>query len=270
MIISCGAALFNLRVALEGFGFDANTHTFPVLHDPDLLATVEMGKRRAPDETWQRLFRAIKRRRTNRNVFEPKSLPQRDVKLLCEAAELEGASAVLFTDLGQRSDLASLIAEADRKQSEDKGFRREMASWLHPGRTSSLDGIPGYSNGIRDWLTNAGPSVVRTFAWGDGKAAHDQQLAEGSPALLILSTHADSIADWLTAGQALERVLLTATDLGLMASFLNQPVEVGDLRPKVAKLMEGKGTPQIILRVGFGGPVRATPRRPVRDVMKKY
>lgn len=270
MIISCGAALFNLRTALHGFGYTAKVRSFPILQEPDLLAVVQMRDRSEASDDWTRLFHAIKRRRTNRNPFEQKLLPQRVLRLLREAASSEGGCIDVFSEPEDRAHLASLIATADRTQSSDKGFRREVASWLHPGRTTSLDGIPGYSYGINDWLTNAGPNVVRTFEWGNGKAAHDQQLAEGSPALLVLSTDADTVADWFTAGQALERVLLTATDLGLMASFLNQPVEVGDLRPKVAKLLHEKAVPQIILRVGYGNPVRPTPRRPVREVMKRY
>jgi hypothetical protein len=270
MVISCGAALFNLVVALHAYGFDPIVHEFPDLHDPDLLATVELGRRVKPTASWIRMMEATKRRRTNRSPFEKRSLPRRDLKLLRDAASRAGARIDAFTDLAERSSLASLIADADRVQSSDKGFRREMASWLHPSRTRSLDGIPGYAAGINDWLANAGPYVVRTFDWGSGKAAHDQQLAEGSPALLILSTETDGLHDWLKAGQALESVLLTATNLGLMASFLNQPVEVVDLRPRVATLVGASIVPQIILRVGYGNPVRATPRRPVREVMKRY
>ncbi|MFV1980825.1 MAG: nitroreductase [Rhodothermia bacterium] len=270
MVISCGAALFNLRVALRGFGFVPTVYRFPVLNDPDLLATVEMGPRRKPAEDWSRLFHAIKRRHTNRSPFEQRPLPTRDLRLLYEAAATEGARLDAFTDLDARSSLASLIATGDEVQSSSKGFRREVASWLHPSRSGSLDGIPGYANGLRDWLANAGPYVARTFDWGSGKAAHDMQLAEGSPALLVISMDGDGISDWLKAGQALERVLLTATDLGLTASFLNQPVEVGDLRPRVAELFDGVEIPQIILRIGYGAPVRSTPRRPVREVMKRY
>lgn len=270
MIISCGAALFNLRVALHGFGFEPSVSEFPTFSDPDLLATVEMGQRKEPEDDWSRLFHAIKRRHTNRNPFDERTLPQRDLRLVCEAAAAEGARLDVFTKLDARSDLASLIASGDRVQSASKEFRREMASWMHPGRKSSLDGIPEYAHGLRDWLANAGPQVVRTFDWGSGKAAHDAQLAEGSPALLVLSIDGDGISDWLKAGQALERVLLTAVGLGLTASFLNQPVEVGHLRPEVEKFVDGIGIPQIILRLGYGMPVRATPRRPVREVMKRY
>jgi hypothetical protein len=52
---------------------------------------------------------------------------------------------------------------------------------------------------------------------------------ERHPQLLMLFTNRDEPADWLRAGQALQRALLTATSLGASASFLTQPLEIADL-----------------------------------------
>ncbi len=46
---------------------------------------------------------------------------------------------------------------------------------------------------------------------------------------MMLFTDRDDPADWLRAGQALQRALLTATSLGVSASFLTQPLELADL-----------------------------------------
>src|ERR1051325_1026397 len=40
LIMSCGAALFHLRVAMQHFAYHAEIKTFPDLADPDLLARV--------------------------------------------------------------------------------------------------------------------------------------------------------------------------------------------------------------------------------------
>jgi hypothetical protein len=52
---------------------------------------------------------------------------------------------------------------------------------------------------------------------------------ERHPQLMMLFTDRDEPADWLRAGQALQRALLTATSLGVSASFLTQPLELADL-----------------------------------------
>jgi hypothetical protein len=71
----------------------------------------------------------------------------------------------------------------------------------------------------------------------------------------------------MVAGQALERVLLRAQAEGVSASFLNQPVEVRELRLRLRDALGERGFPQGVLRMGYGPPVRPTPRRPVTEVL---
>ena len=75
--------------------------------------------------------------------------------------------------------------------------------------------------------------------------------------------------DWLEGGVALSRMLLIAQTKNVWSSFLNQPIEVPELRPKVQELLkEEKGFPQIMLRMGYGKDVKPTPRRPVYEVLR--
>ena len=72
--------------------------------------------------------------------------------------------------------------------------------------------------------------------------------------------------DWLRGGQALQRVLLTATCRDIAVSPLTQPLETAD-----AWLVRDPGSgfeyPQMILRIGYGLPVPRTPRRPVSELL---
>jgi len=65
----------------------------------------------------------------------------------------------------------------------------------------------------------------------------------------------------------LQRVLLTATQRGIATGILTQPLETPDAW-LVRDPGAGSGWPQLILRIGYGLPVPATPRRPVRDVLE--
>jgi hypothetical protein len=110
--------------------------------------------------------------------------------------------------------------------------------------------------------------VVRTFDMGHGVAAKDRQLADESPVLAVLSTEGDSQRDWLAAGQALQRLLLLGVQLGLQASYLNQPVQVAALRPKLQQITGRSGHAQLLLRIGTPTQVKpAAPRRPLADVL---
>src|SRR5579863_5036491 len=72
--------------------------------------------------------------------------------------------------------------------------------------------------------------------------------------------------DWLRAGQALQRVLLTATRRGIAVSPLTQPLETAGAW-LVRDPQSGGESPQMILRLGYGLPVPGTPRRPVAEVL---
>jgi hypothetical protein len=104
---------------------------------------------------------------------------------------------------------------------------------------------------------------------GKGQAARDRQLATGSPILAVLGTETDTPEDWLSSGQALERVLLRARNGDVWSSFLNQAIEVPDLRTQLRDLLGRKGFPQVLLRMGYGQDVKPTPRRTPGEVLMR-
>ena len=84
----------------------------------------------------------------------------------------------------------------------------------------------------------------------------------------MLSTARDEPADWLRAGQALQRVLLAATRHGVAASFLYQPMELHDM-DGAQQWWPWPEHPQIILRLGYGPPAAQTPRRPIEEILER-
>jgi uncharacterized protein (DUF1778 family) len=268
LAISCGAALFQLLVALRHFGSEPVRERCPDIRDPDLLARVRIAgahERTAEDDA---LFRAIFARHTHRAQFEDRCLPEHLGATLEAAAHTEGAWLHVFLTEEARNAAADLIAEADRLQMADKRFRRELAAWLRPNWSERGDGIPGMALGMGDLRSTAGPLVVRTFDIGRGQAAKHRELASGSPLLALLGTAHDSPWDWLVAGEALAHVLLRAQVEGISASFLNQPIEVEELRLRVQALTARAGFPQLLLRLGPGRSAQGTPRRPVSEVLR--
>lgn len=262
MVISCGAALGTLRAAIQGAGYDADVARFPDPADPDLLARTTIGKPRkaTPQEQWR--AESITKRRTNRGPFEPWQVPRDTLTMMHRTAAAEGAWLHVIGDMDEKFEVASLIAEGDRRQGSDPEFRKELASWLHPNMSHARDGMPANTFGVGDVMSLPFPWVIRTFDWGNGQSAKDRELALGSPVLAVLGTDEDSPADWLRAGEALALALLDMTAAGLAASFMNQPIEVDDLRAQLTTRLDLAGAPQLILRVGYA--VRAAPAAPRR------
>lgn len=267
LVISCGACLFYLRLAMRHFGYEAHVEPLPDGSVPDLLARVRLGERAEASDEVHMLFRAIPQRRTNRKAFEDRTVPEPLLMALRELAGREGAWLRVLETEGERRATATLTAEADRVQWADKRFRRELATWLQPERGVSRDGLSGSTLGFEGLLAYTAPKLVRTFDLGSGRAAKNLELAEGSPALLVLGTDKDTRAAWLATGQALACVLLRAAADGVSASFLNQAIEVAQLRSQLPSILGRSGFPQIVLRVGYGPQVPATPRRAMADVL---
>jgi hypothetical protein len=123
------------------------------------------------------------------------------------------------------------------------------------------------TQGFTEFTSRWAPFILRTFDLGKRHAAKDREVALGSPVFAVLGTDTDDPVVWISAGQALARVLLRAQAEDIAASFLNQPVEVGELRARLNDAIGRQGFSQMVLRLGYGTEIPATPRRAVRDVL---
>lgn len=256
--IACGAALFNLRIAVAAGGREPVTRLLPDPAEPLLLATVRLGGRHRPSEEERELYASIPKRHTNRRPFSARPVPPGVLAELVLAARLEGTSLDLPGD-GETRRLLGVVADAECDLLADPGYRAELARWA--GGDRDQDGVPGGAAGPRDLR---GRTPVRDFLGG---AAAGYDWFEDVPRLAVLSTPGNGREDWLRAGQGLQRALLIATLRGIAAGILTQPLETRDAW-LVRDPGAGMGWPQLILRLGYGLPVPATPRRPVRDVLE--
>ncbi|MHC1765809.1 MAG: nitroreductase family protein [Verrucomicrobiia bacterium] len=266
LILSCGAALFFLQLALRYLGVEPRLDLFPSDDRPDWLARVHLGPKGETPTDSILLFQAIPKRSTNRKAFKPDPVPEALLSELEGAAQAEGAWFRILRDETERAAAADLIAEGDRRQWADRQFRKELAAWVRPPSSRRRDGLPVSTQDLGPLMSRAGPFAIRTFDLGKGHAAKDQDIALHSPVLAVLGTENDTPAAWLAAGQALARVLLEAQSEGLSASFLNQAIEVAELRPALGEITALPGFPQLLLRMGYGQPAPHTRRRGVREV----
>lgn len=266
LTISCGAALFFLRLAVRRFGHMERVHLFPDPAKPDLLALVSRGDEARASREVLTLFRAIRERRTHRPAFDERELGAPDLAALREAAEDEGGWLRPVAN-GLRDQVAELVEQADHLQYADGAFRRELASWIRPSARGVEDGIPAYALGIPDLLAPLGPALMGRLNLGGMRGGSDRRAAQAAPLLAVLGTEGDRRSDWLNAGQALARVLLAGRARGLSAAFLNQPVQVPELRARLRELLGREGWPQLVLRMGYGQALRPTPRRGLDEVL---
>ena len=267
LVISCGAALGFLRVAIRALARTALVRRFPDPGDPDLLATISLAEPCDATVDEVTLFAAMRRRHTDRRPFAPRLIPRRVLEMLADVPRMEGAWVRCLSTPDEKRAVADLIARGARRQGADPAFRRELASWIHPNHSHARDGMRASVFGVPDVASVAFPGIIRTVDWGSRQAARDRRLACDAPALMVLGTDDDTAEAWLRCGEALALLLLRACVHGISASFLNQPVEVPELRPELARVLGVSGHPQLVLRMGYGREGPTTPRRSVDDVL---
>jgi nitroreductase len=264
LAISCGAALYNLRLAFRVMGHDAAVWLLPdAVNDSSLLASVEIvtGRIRHPTVKEQKLYSAIPRRHTNRSPFTDEAIPA-SVQAALKGAAFEEEGWLRSLDRPQAGKWIRAAAEADMKLEKDAGYVAELNRWTRDRNPGS--GVPTAAVGARG---TRGDTPVRDYGLG----GRPREQFERHPQLLALSTDSDQPVDWLRAGQALQRVLLTATLHGVSASFLTQPMELSDHQDQSRRWpwrWPFAEVPQMVLRVGYATrPAAFTPRRNAPDVL---
>jgi nitroreductase len=207
--LSCGAALFNLRLAIRMLAAKPLVWPLPdPQHEPTLLASVQLQPSRPATSAEREMFEMIGQRHSSRAPFSSHPIP--------DAVQIE-----LEQQAGSESALLRLLNDRD----------------------AAL--------------------VLELAAAVERPAGH----YEPRPRLAVLSTARDEPGDWLRAGQALQRVLLTATRSGLATSLLYQPVERHDTEHQGHGWWPWPECPQVIIRFGYGPRGTGTPRRGVEDIL---
>jgi len=264
LVVSCGAALHHLRIALAAAGLTAQVHRLPNPDEQDHLAALELRPSAAAEADFD-LAKAIPTRRTDRRRYSDWDVPHGFVEELMARAAEQGA--VLRPVTSVRARLLEAIREADHIQEDTPGYRTETVLWS----SGAVDGagIPS-GNLLADPIGTGGGTARRFSA---GTLDPDAGAAEDGALLLVIGTASDDTLSRLRAGEAASAVLLHAAALGLATCPLSQPLEVGSTRAVVRdEVLGGTLSPQLVLRVGWApaGPALPTPpRRPVDETIER-
>lgn len=270
MLISCGAALFTLCVAVRRLGYVPRVRLLPDPDRPHLLADVDFGDPLTENEDARRLYGQIRERRTHRGAFRPDPVPASLLSTLRQEAQREGATLHLATDVHTRGALAALTQAAEHVQRLNPAYVAEAARWAPAPRSPRQDGVHEGAypkDPARTEPHFPGRDYARGLGWGAG-APEDPTREPITGTVAVLTTTGDTRADWLRAGQALQRVLLRAgLEEDISAAFHTQALEVPELREFIRTRFCAGDHPQMLLRLGRADGGFTEVRRPVGDVL---
>jgi nitroreductase len=272
MMISCGAALFNVRVALRYLGFVPKTRVLPDPDLPNLIARVTWDEQIPPIEYERNLFAEIARRRTHRGGFDPAPLPAAVLDILPQEALREKATLTLVTDNHLLESAIAAVVEAGDCALRLNGARaQEEARWAPGPGSHRQDGVPPTAYPAQPERTEP-DFVSRDFAHGHGwglPPSSDAEVVRHAGVVGLLTTSVDQPSDWIHAGQALQRVLLTASSCHVAAALHSQPLEIPLLREFIRVHLAGHAHPQMVLRLGSTSEKGSSVRRPTEEVLKE-
>ncbi len=272
MIISCGCALFNARIAAAKRGLPVRVTRFPDGPDSTVLAQLDVC---APDDPQrdnpaaesdlEDLYAAIGKRQTNRRRFSDQAVPRELLEMLHRSVEREHAIVFEIRSDEDRVAVAQLSQRADTLQYSDPAYRSELRAWTSDDPTRR-DGVPALAVPHVD--AGSGDEIpIRDF---DARGTGFLPTATGSSrnqCLILLGTDGDNPQSWLSAGEALEAMLLEIARAGLAASPLTQVVEVPSARAALRAELRLTMSPHILLRIGYASPTPGSSRRALEDVL---
>jgi nitroreductase len=265
-LISCGAALDHLRVAMAAAGWQSHIDRFPEPTSANHLASVDFTPSDTVTERDRRLAGAIEARHTDRLPFSAVTEWQSIEAVVASSANRQAVHLEVIADsLHPRLEEAAQIAESLRMY--DTPYHNELRWWTAPFEPS--EGIP-YS-ALVSAAEGDRVGVGRVFPV-TRRPERRLEIPEDHAKVLLLSTDDDTRVDALSAGEALSAALLECTIAGLATCPVTHLTELSVTRELVRSLMDHDAVPQVLIRVGAVPAAEKvpprTPRRPLSAVLR--
>lgn len=222
--ISLGCALENLMVAARAAGY-APEVTYPdaadFIHIRLTTNTPQAGA----------LFDAIPLRQNTRSEYDGQLVKVADLDLV-EAVE-PGIVLHFVTKPAELETVLGYVDQGNHTQfSVDKPFVAELIHWLRFNKKealASLDGLYSPASGnpeVPRWLGEMMVNGTRP----QEQAEADNKKLRSSAGAVVVASESDDKTSWVRTGQVYERMALKMTSLNIKSAFLNQPIEVANVR----------------------------------------
>jgi hypothetical protein len=265
LFVSLGCATENLALAALANGLQADARFDPAGTGAVIVAL------EATQSSASALFQAIAERQCTRGDYDGKSISTDELRLLERAGSGTGVRVMLLTERAAMEQVLAYVVAANTAQMNDPAFVDELKAWIRFGTDEAArtgDGLFAGATGnpaLPRWL---GSRMMGLFYTPKSENERYARQIRNSAGIAVFVSDASDKAHWVEAGRCYERFALQATALGIRNAFLNQPVEVGSIRPQFASAFGlDKGRPDLVVRFGRGPTMPLSMRRPVQAVL---
>jgi hypothetical protein len=262
---SLGCATENIVQAAQAYGLQAKVS---IETERDYIITIDFE----PDEKQQTaLFKAIPERQCTRSVYDGKPVPAAHLSRLQEISRQDGINIQLFTTHHDLKNIMQFVIAGNSAQMQDPAFIAELKHWIRFSETkvtSLRDGLYSASSGnptLPEWL---GKTAFRFVFTENAENDKYREQILSSSGVIVFSSKQNNKQSWINAGRCYQRFALQATALGLRHAFINQAVEVPEVRSQFAEFLGIKaGRVDILVRFGYAPELPRSLRRPVTEVI---
>jgi nitroreductase len=267
--IALGAFIENMSIAAVADGYRLTVDELPTVPRRTSEIMVRFRDGAKPSDDAAIMLEGAKRRRTNRGRYEP-ILPSAASEQLLAVPSEPATSLTLISGAADRSAAADLAARAMHVLFSVPELRRDLAPFVFTSADAPRSiGMPIESLNTAASTKVPGSRWVLELASADEEAEAARARFEHAPLHFVVSSRTDTLPGWIAGGQTLQRVLVTATVLGLSHCLAAGPSEIPTLLPALRRLADDcEGRPLILGRLGvpsFPEQAIAAPRRPVAD-----
>jgi hypothetical protein len=178
---------------------------------------------------------------------------------------------LLLTERAAMEMVLDYVVAGNTAQMNDPAFVEELKSWIRFGADEAArtgDGLFAGASGspaMPRWL---GSRLMGLFFTAKSENERYARQIHNAAGIAVFVSETSERANWVEAGRCYERFALQATALGIRNALLNQPVEVGAIRPQFASALGlGGRRPDLVVRFGRGPAMPMSMRRPVQAVL---
>ncbi len=272
LYISLGCALENLIIAAKQDGLKSSAEYFPPDEKEECIRVTLFQNGEPGDDE---LFNVIPVRQSNRSLYNEKKIPGDYVRKLTEASQFDSVKIKTFDANHKVTEpVIDLVKEGNRVQFSDQDFVEELISWIRFTRKEMNERNDGLSAEVMGfpfvprWF---GRFILKTFAKPESEASKAEKQLRSSSLLMLFISKKNDKKHWIETGRSFQRVVLTATSLGIVHAHLNMPCEVETVRKKLSAHLglNNDEQPLLLIRFGYAKELPRSPRRPIDEVILK-
>ena len=217
------------------------------------------------------LFQAIPKRQCTRAEYDGRAVSAEQLGMLERAAASTQVDVLIITDRARMANITDYVVAGNTAQVADQAFVEELKAWVRFNEAEAAakrDGLFTGSSGNPTMPRWFGSFMFDWFFTAEAENDKYRKHIASSAGIAVLVAKSDDRARWVEAGRSYQRFALQATALGLKHAFINQPVEVPDVRPQLARYLGLAGRrPDLVVRFGYGPELPRSLRRPVDQVI---